>query len=81
MSNVVIRGLGRRPGGSGTERAAEPLEYLRSDASYQAFVLLRIGYAVLPIVMGSTSTSTSSLRGRGIWPTGSTTSYRARRNS
>ncbi len=52
MSNVAVRGPGRQLSGGGTERATGSFTQEARGASYQAFVLLRIGYAALPIVMG-----------------------------
>lgn len=46
MSVTMVTPAGRSPG------IAPNLELLRADPAYQSFVLLRIGFTVLPIAMG-----------------------------
>lgn len=49
MSATSLRG----PIPSDTASSRRALERLRRDPAYQSFTLLRIGFAVLPIVMGA----------------------------
>ena len=48
----------------------------RDDPAHQAFVLLRVGFMVVPIVMGIDKFSNTLVNGSSIWPHGFTTSAR-----
>lgn len=65
------------PGRAGSRTRQQALDRFKSDPAYQAFVLLRVGFTALPIIMGIDKFSNTLVNGSITSLRGSMTSARS----